>query len=112
MLASEVVAIPLSTANLLTARQKPEVYNHDADSYNISSTHITFNQEQEWSRLSELGFLQRSGVQYHWENPGYGTFEDFLGTLKGPKRKNIRQARHCLPTSSDSQLQTTARSSE
>ena len=63
----------------------------DAESYKISGTHITFNQEAEWSQLSSLGFLQRSGIQYHWENPGFSSFDDFLGTLKQPKRKNIRQ---------------------
>lgn len=36
--------------------------------------------------------MQRTGIQYHWENPGYSTFEDFLSALKQPKRKNIRQA--------------------
>lgn len=65
---------------------------HGADNYKISSTHITFNQQAEWDRLSELGFLQRSGIQYHWDNPGYPSFDDFLGTLKQSKRKNIRQA--------------------
>lgn len=60
----------------------------------ISSAHITFNQREEWEKpeLASLGWLQRSGIQYHWENRGYASFEEFLATLKNSKRKNIRQA--------------------
>lgn len=35
----------------------------------------------------------RSGVQFHWLNPGYTDFEQFLATLEHKKRKNIRAER-------------------
>jgi hypothetical protein len=59
----------------------------------VSSAHITFNQRDEWEKpeLTTSGWLQRSGIQYHWENRGYASFEEFLATLKNSKRKNIRQ---------------------
>lgn len=64
----------------------------------MSSLHITFNTEAEWQALESEGFLSRVGLQYHWMNRDYGTFEDFLGALKQSKRKSIRQVRpivHC-----------------
>ena len=62
-----------------------------ADQFAVSSLHLTFNTAEESNALAEVGYLQRSGIQYHWENRGYTTFEDFLADLKQSKRKNIRQ---------------------
>ena len=58
-----------------------------------SSAHITFMSEGEWQRLSKLGYLQRTGKQYHWSNAGYATYDDFLGTLASRKRKALRKER-------------------
>jgi predicted N-acyltransferase len=59
----------------------------------VSSLHITFSGAEEWAALGALGLQQRRGIQFHWENDGYSTFEDFLAALKQSKRKNIRQVR-------------------
>jgi uncharacterized protein len=59
-----------------------------------SGVHVTFPTEAEYRFLGELGFLQRTDQQFHWENPGYATFDDFLGTLAARKRKTIRRERH------------------
>jgi hypothetical protein len=59
----------------------------------VSSLHVTFPTGEEWAALGSLGFQQRRGIQYHWENRGYNTFDDFLADLKQRKRKNIRQVR-------------------
>ena len=58
-----------------------------------SSAHITFMSEGEWQRLGKLGYLQRTGKQYHWFNAGYGSYDDFLGTLASRKRKALRKER-------------------
>jgi len=63
------------------------------DEYKVSSLHVTFNTEAEWRTLESEGFLSRVGLQYHWANQDYATFEDFLAALKQSKRKSIRQAR-------------------
>lgn len=63
------------------------------DQFAVSSLHLTFNTAEESNALADVGYLQRSGIQYHWENRGYTTFEDFLADLKQSKRKNIRQER-------------------
>lgn len=58
-----------------------------------SSAHITFMSEGEWLRLANLGYLQRTGKQYHWANAGYATYDDFLATLASRKRKALRKER-------------------
>jgi uncharacterized protein len=58
-----------------------------------SGVHVTFATEGEARFLGELGFLQRTDQQFHWENSGYATFDDFLGALAARKRKTIRRER-------------------
>jgi predicted N-acyltransferase len=61
--------------------------------HKVSSLHVTFPTEREWQHLGAAGFLQRMGRQFHWENAGYQSFEDFLGALNSRKRKQIRRER-------------------
>jgi predicted N-acyltransferase len=58
-----------------------------------SSVHITFLTEAEWRIAAEHGFLQRTDQQFHWENSGYASFDDFLAALSARKRKAIRRER-------------------
>ena len=59
----------------------------------VSSTHVLFPPEDEARQLADAGFLLRSGVQFHWLNGGYRSFDEFLATLEQKKRKNIRAER-------------------
>ena len=59
----------------------------------LSSVHVTFCTEAEWDALGQAGWLQRLGTQFHWENPGYASFDDFLGALASRKRKVLRRER-------------------
>jgi uncharacterized protein len=61
--------------------------------HKVSSLHVTFPTEGEWDRFGAAGFLQRVGQQFHWENNGYGSFDDFLEALNSRKRKQIRRER-------------------
>jgi predicted N-acyltransferase len=58
-----------------------------------SSAHVTFLPRADWELLGRHGFLQRTDQQFHWENAGYGDFEDFLSALASRKRKLIRRER-------------------
>lgn len=58
-----------------------------------SSVHATFADSGMCERLRSLGYLTRVGLQYHWFNRGYGSFDDFLGGLSSQKRKSIRRER-------------------
>jgi uncharacterized protein len=64
-----------------------------AEELGVSSLHVTFCREPEWRTLGAAGLLQRQGVQYHWHNRGYSTFDDFLAALRSSKRKTIRKER-------------------
>ncbi len=59
----------------------------------LSSVHASFCTEEDWTALAEAGWLQRIGVQFHWHNAGYASFEDFLAALASRKRKQIRRER-------------------
>jgi uncharacterized protein len=59
-----------------------------------SSVHVTFATEPEFRFLGELGFLQRTDQQFHWENAGYASFDEFLAGLTARRRKTIRRERH------------------
>ena len=59
----------------------------------ISSLHVTFAPEAEWSLLGSIGFLQRTDHQYHFVNDGYRDFEDFLSALASRHRKSVKRER-------------------
>jgi predicted N-acyltransferase len=59
----------------------------------LSSVHLTFLSADAAERLHALGFLTRTGQQFHWQNRGYISFDDFLTSLSSRKRKAIRKER-------------------
>ena len=61
--------------------------------HELSSMHVSFLCEEEQACCVDLGLLPRSGIQYHWHNRGYGSFDDFLAALVARKRKVIRRER-------------------
>jgi predicted N-acyltransferase len=64
-----------------------------AEEMEASSVHITFLTEDEWKDAGAFGYLQRTDQQFHWENRGYESFDQFLGELSSSKRKNLRKER-------------------
>jgi predicted N-acyltransferase len=72
---------------LLTAIEAVTVQNE------MSSSHITFTNEAGAAEAGRRGWLIRHGVQYHWFNRGYSSFDDFLATLTSRKRKALRKER-------------------
>lgn len=59
----------------------------------MSSAHITFIDELGAAECERRGWLIRHGVQYHWFNRDYATFDDFLATLTSRRRKTLRKER-------------------
>ena len=72
---------------LLAAAEAVTVQNE------LSSAHITFMDEAAAKEAEQRGWLIRHGVQYHWLNRGYASFDDFLRALRHSKRKSIRKER-------------------
>ncbi len=61
--------------------------------HNISSCHILFPDNADYTLLKDMDWLSRRGVQFKWQNKNYQDFDDFLMTLSHDKRKKIRQER-------------------
>jgi predicted N-acyltransferase len=57
------------------------------------SAHILFCRDDEAAFLADNGFIRRATHQFHFRNPGYDSFEAFLGALKSAARKQIRKER-------------------
>ena len=68
------------------------------DDESLSSLHILFPEAGEAAECAGAGLMLRKSVQFHWTNPGYRDFADFLATLNHSKRANIRQERRKLDT--------------
>ncbi|MBI2375149.1 MAG: N-acetyltransferase [Deltaproteobacteria bacterium] len=74
-------------AALLTALQR---FREETDA---SSVHVLFCTEEVAARNARGPILHRTTHQYHFENPGYETFDDFLSDLRSEHRKQIKKER-------------------
>jgi predicted N-acyltransferase len=61
--------------------------------HGLSSAHATFVQPAQRPLFERAGWLARSDTQFHWENRGYTSFDDFLAALASRKRKALRKER-------------------
>merc|ERR1711991_359470 len=59
----------------------------------LSSAHINFTTDDFNRRLQNNNWIRRTGLQFHWHNNNYKTFDDFLNELKSSKRKAIKNER-------------------
>jgi hypothetical protein len=57
----------------------------------LSGAHVNFCGAEECRALEAAGFLPRLGVQYHWSNAGYRSFEDYLSRLRSKRRNQVRR---------------------
>ena len=53
--------------------------------------HVNFCTEEESAALAARGWLRRTGYQYHWTNPGFRTFDDYLASLRSKRRNQARR---------------------
>ena len=58
-----------------------------------SSVHVTFAQEPDIAALKQAGYIERNDLQFHWQNEGFGSYDDFLATLASRKRKALKRER-------------------
>jgi uncharacterized protein len=59
----------------------------------LSSAHVTFCEPGDVTAGEARGWLRRDGIQYHWFNRDYASFDEFLSALSSRKRKVIRKER-------------------
>lgn len=98
-----LVAVPFTPATgrrILTHPERPraalltvvaDALRDVCRSNELSSVHVNFCAEDETAPLAAAGFLHRQGVQYHWHNRAYDSFEDYLGRLRHKRRQQIRR---------------------
>ncbi len=77
-----------------------------SEQHSLSSAHVTFCQQGEWEELGKMGYLLRTGHQFHWNNDGYESFNDFLGALSSRKRKAIKKERRGIAEHEGVELKT------
>ena len=64
-----------------------------AERLGVSGLHVTFTTAEDQAALVREGFLPRLGLQYHWCNDGYVSFESYLAALKPSRRRAVRRER-------------------
>ena len=89
---------PVSGARLLgqpqALRQLLDQVSASLPLQGLSGLHINFTDAASKALLEQReGWLHRLGCQYHWHNPGYRDFQDFLDQLNSRKRKQMRKER-------------------
>ncbi|HEY2385710.1 MAG TPA: GNAT family N-acetyltransferase [Candidatus Binatia bacterium] len=62
----------------------------------FSSAHVNFCTADEAATLAGLGFVERTGYQFQWINPGWRTFDDYLGAFRSKRRTQIKRERREL----------------
>ena len=67
-----------------------------ASTMNVSSVHFNFLEKIENTEFKKNNLMLRKGIQFHWQNENYSTFEEFLSTLSSRKRKLIKKERMSL----------------
>jgi hypothetical protein len=100
-----VVAVPFTPATatrllVADAADRPrllavlaEVLRHIVPAEKLSGAHVLFPREPEARGLAEAGFAHRYGLQFHWRNEGYATFDDYLARFSSKRRNQIRRER-------------------
>lgn len=62
----------------------------------FSGWHGLFVEDDWMPPALAAGFARREGCRFHWENPGYADFDDFLARLTSKKRKDLKRERRRL----------------
>ncbi|WP_373047868.1 GNAT family N-acetyltransferase [Vulgatibacter sp.] len=59
----------------------------------LSGVHVLFPTDGQGEALESAGYATRVGLQYHWRNAGYRTWDDFLARFPAKQRANLRRER-------------------
>ena len=58
-----------------------------------SSVHVIFPPEDEADELEAAGLAHRTGMQYHWKNPGYASYDEYLARFDSKRRNQLKRER-------------------
>jgi uncharacterized protein len=65
----------------------------EAKENECSSVHALFPLEEELPALRAAGLYARSTLQFHWKNPGYKTYQDYLSRFDSKRRNQLKRER-------------------
>ncbi|MEX0804769.1 MAG: GNAT family N-acetyltransferase [Candidatus Binatia bacterium] len=78
--------------NAVIARMGQALAKIAADN-KISSVHVNFCLDDERQALESIGFIARNGIQFHWQNHGFTSFDQYLGSFRSDRRNKIKRER-------------------
>lgn len=90
-----VLAAPGADAAGLTAALA-EAVEEWAREQDLKGLHYLFLPEDEAAVFEGLGYVRRLSLQLVWENPGYGSFDDFLARFRSKDRVKVKRQRRRL----------------
>jgi predicted N-acyltransferase len=76
-----------------TTRALMQAAETEAAARRASSLHVTFLTAEEAQEAGRAGWLLRNDQQFHWENRGYTSFDEYLAELSSSRRKTLRKER-------------------
>ncbi len=101
---SAIPFTPATGTKLLTSKESsPEqitalldAFEEDHKKAAVSSVHHLFVPQEETPLWQKYGYILRLSYQFHWINKSFKTFEDFLSTLTGKRRRQIKKERESI----------------
>ncbi|MBN1204038.1 MAG: N-acetyltransferase [Myxococcaceae bacterium] len=100
-----IIGAPLSPATaprfLVAPSESPRDARHalmeaaieSAREEGCSSVHVLFPTPEEADFLEQSGMARRLTLQFHWKNPGYRTYEDYLARFSSKRRHQLKRER-------------------
>jgi predicted N-acyltransferase len=67
-----------------------------ADQLGLSSAHLLFPREDEAKAFEGRKWGARLGIQFHWKNHGYATYDDFLARFDSKRRHQLKRERRMV----------------
>ncbi len=64
-----------------------------AEELGLSGVHVLFARRDELEALEAAGLAPRLGMQFHWTNRGYRSYDDFLATFNAKRRHQLKRER-------------------
>lgn len=58
-----------------------------------SGTHVVYVPDEDVAALDSRALAHRLTLQFHWKNPGYASYEDFLSRFSSKRRNQLKRER-------------------
>lgn len=75
------------------AKAFAEALRRIVEKIEVSSAHILFPSPAQAKVLAETGLAERYGIQFHWKNHGYVTYDDYLAKFSSKRRNQWKRER-------------------